>query len=173
MKEKLFPFTHILCPTDFSEPSLRALELAVAMAQRHEVSLTLLHVADEIPRMAVSPTGTPGFDVVGVQRQGLIDEAKKKLKKFAEERIAQDVRSRVSLHVEVGLAPLLVAHIADELAVDVIVMGTHGRTGWRRFLAGSVTEGVLHEARCPVLVVPPAERRGQVVCQFPSERTDQ
>jgi hypothetical protein len=60
-----------------------------------------------------------------------------------------------TLAAEEGDAPSTIVDVALSLGVDLIVMGTHGRRGFKRLLAGSVTEAVLHEARCPVLTVPP------------------
>jgi nucleotide-binding universal stress UspA family protein len=126
----------LCCPVDFSEPARAALEVAVDLSVRLGSELTLLHV-DAIGKLAQElPSGEP--------------EAQLSAWKAEAERLgAQHVTTeRVGGQAELAI----VAH-ARRRGVDLIVMGTHGRTDREGMLSGSVAEGVVRNAACPVLTV--------------------
>jgi nucleotide-binding universal stress UspA family protein len=142
----------ILCPIDFSEDSRHALAHASALARWYGAAITLLHVShpeaftnppllfDELPRGA-----------------GRIEAA---LHAAGEElpRWAEPVRSAgipVETLIECGYVVRHILERAAARAADLIVMGTHGRSGFERLVLGSVTEKVLRKAPCPVMAVPP------------------
>jgi len=137
----------ICCAVDFSEPSWIAMEQAADLANRLHTELTLVHV--------VAPSAPAGTDVADVSRQlGDADarQAEETLEVWradAEQRAAVPVRARVLS----GDPPLEIARFADEEGYDLIVVGTHGRTGLSRLFLGSVAERVLRRAPIPVLVV--------------------
>jgi nucleotide-binding universal stress UspA family protein len=141
--------SRILVPTDFSEPSIEALELAIELASRFSASVTLLH-AQEMPTYvfpdAVMPV-TP--QVVAELEKSSKDEL---------ERIAGRVRAAgIPVNTKTVLGPNdgEICRFAEEMNADLIVMGTHGRTGLRHVLLGSVAEKVVRRAPCPVLTVRP------------------
>ena len=141
---------HILVPTDFSSTSDAALDYARALAARFGASLHLLHVIQDPflsgPLVAEAyVTETPGV------RTTIMDDAKARL---AHRLTARD-RDTFAAHAEVVFgrdAETIVDYAADR-GVDLIVMGTHGRTGMAHLLLGSVAERVVRTAHCPVLTV--------------------
>jgi nucleotide-binding universal stress UspA family protein len=141
----------ILVPTDFSPPSERALEMAIEMARRFGAELTLFH-AHELPAY-VFPDG-----VMPVSPQILAELERSMTAEL--ERLATIVRAAgVSARIKTGVGAhdVEICHYAEEMSADLIVMGTHGRTGLRHVLLGSVAEKVVRRAPCPVLTVRPTE----------------
>jgi nucleotide-binding universal stress UspA family protein len=135
----------ILCPTDFSEASKRALSLAVPIAEKFDAEIYLVHVVPVIP---VTPSVTARFDVPEYQRL-LRSEAENELAKLSKS------LSSVKTHAIVtdGSASDGILKTADEKNVDLIVIATAGATGWEHVVFGSVAEKVVRRARCPVLTV--------------------
>ena len=142
----------ILCPVDFSEPSLRALRHASAFAGWYEAALTALYVNPTLPIEARGDLGTfaVGSTAVLEERSTAVMQ---ELRGFVK-RAASDQTVDIELEEEARIADAIVAR-ATSLPADLIVMGTHGRTGIKRLLVGSVAERVLRTAPCPVMVVPP------------------
>ena len=131
----------ILFPTDFSDHSERALELARALARDYGARLVLLHVAAP-PELASEAALV--FRVWFEQA-----ELKRKLRRL----VAAHANLRPEHCFEQGDAAAEILRVAREERADLIVMGTHGRTGLGRLLMGSVAEQVLRRAPCPVLTV--------------------
>jgi nucleotide-binding universal stress UspA family protein len=136
----------ILCPTDFSEPSKRAVALALSIAEKFEAQIYFVHVVLEIPRLA--PSRTAHFDVPEYQRL-LRSDAEKQLAEVAKS--VTTVKTHTLLRE--GNAADGILKAADENAVDLIVIATAGATGWEHLIFGSVAEKVVRRARCPVLTV--------------------
>lgn len=141
-------FARIVAATDFSEPAERASRLAVDLARAHGAELVLLHVFVELPLYAETPATTVA-QVYDEQRRWVQDELDVRAKNAA----AGNLRVRTRL--ETGSAPETIAAIAREESADLVVVGTHGRTGLDRVMLGSVAERVVRVAPCPVLVVRP------------------
>jgi len=141
---------HILCPIDFSDFSRHALDHAVAVARRYESTLTLLHVYPLTPSMAYAP-GTPVLPVV-VPTPADLEALRVSMKRFAE----SETDASVPMQFDMGEGDAATEILARATAMpsDLIVMGTHGRSGFERLVLGSVTEKVIHKAPCPVLTVP-------------------
>jgi nucleotide-binding universal stress UspA family protein len=139
----------ILCPTDFSATSARAFEHAVALAAWYEAALTILHVTSDtiVPFSEVAYIGNPMLMDPGVLDQTLSD-----LSALAAP--ARRIGLRADTEVREGGPAAEILDAARELPADLVVMGTHGRTGFERFVLGSVTETVLRRVPCPVLTVP-------------------
>lgn len=144
-----FSVRRILVPTDFSEPSSYALEMAIELGRRFGAELVLFH-AHEMPAY-VFPDGvmpvTP--DVLSDLQTAVDGEL---------ERLAARVRAaglRVSRRSAIGVHDLEICRAAEEVDADLIIMGTHGRTGLRHALIGSVAEKVVRKAPCAVLTVRP------------------
>ena len=143
-------FTRILVPTDFSQPTDAALAYAKDIASRFGASLHLVHVLED-PVV----TGVFGAPTYVPESPG----ASAALRADAEFRLGarlNDVTSaRLCITSEVLYGPNAptIVNRARELAIDLIVMGTHGRTGMAHALMGSVAERVVRFASCPVLTV--------------------
>lgn len=138
---------HVLCPTDFSEFSERALRHAVAIASTQRSALTIVHV---FPYAAPIGGGMPPalVQLLGpAARQKLLD----RLQAFAEPARAAGLSPQTIL-LE-GDPAREIRRLAEALSADMLVLGTHGRRGLERFVLGSVTEQLVRRAPCPVLTV--------------------
>lgn len=138
----------ILCPTDFSLFSSRALRHAVALAERFEARLTLLHVIPQWIPYAGGAAPFPAPPLVGPEINRHIE---KDLRAFAGP--AEEAGIAVELLVREGDPWREIVAVAEEQPADLVVMGTHGRSGFEQLLLGAVAEKVLHRAPCPVLTV--------------------
>jgi nucleotide-binding universal stress UspA family protein len=141
----------ILCPIDFSDGSRRALDYAVAIARWYESAVTALHVFSPAPIAAYGPGPVVLQPIVltDADREELLREARR----FVEAEAAPGVTVEVLLRE--GDATTEVLAQASAMDADLIVLGTHGRSGFERLVLGSVTEKVLRKASAPVLTVPP------------------
>jgi nucleotide-binding universal stress UspA family protein len=148
-------FQRILVPTDFSDCSHSACDVATQLATKFGASIDILHV-DE-------PPAWQGF-VIPELIVSMPNEASTSLHKFVQTRTQRALEQLVEklqragvTHVrhrtEAGEPGSLILRIAAEEHFDLIVMGTHGRKGIERLVMGSVAEGVVRQARCPVLTV--------------------
>lgn len=143
----------ILCPVDFSECSRHAFDYAVAMARWYEAQVTALHVFTEYPLASMLPS-TPSEVVLPSPLQEVgRDALMRKMRLFIEGAPAVDVPVGLALQDAPDVHREILAQ-ADALKADLIVVGSHGRSGFERLLLGSVTEKVLRKATCPVMVVP-------------------
>jgi nucleotide-binding universal stress UspA family protein/CBS domain-containing protein len=139
----MLPIRSILIPTDFSERSGHALQLAGALARDYDARLTVLHVA-------APPTMFYGEGVIlPPEPEALYQEARSRLNGLA----LPDLAIRADRRLEQGDPATEILHIAQQIHCDLIVMGTHGRTGLKRLLMGSVAEQVVRKASCPVLTL--------------------
>jgi nucleotide-binding universal stress UspA family protein len=147
----MLPFKKILCPTDFSEPSYKALEVAIDLAAHFSAELHLLNVIAPVPPITPGPAPSVGFNVALYQKE-LQKSAERNLKKVVEEKIPKKISVRS--FIEQGIPGDKIAETAEKVKVDLIVIAKHGMTGWRHLIFGSVAEKVLRTASCPVLAVP-------------------
>ena len=144
----------ILCPIDFSECSERALDYAARMAKTLAADLQLLHAyvdpLSSIPFARTSSAGAPSAEpeIVAQARKHRKDEILRLQDMCAQHGVATQVEE-----VE-GEARKVINEVALRDNVDLIIMGTHGRTGAARALLGSVSERVVRSSPCPVLIVP-------------------
>jgi nucleotide-binding universal stress UspA family protein len=143
----------ICCPVDFSEPARRAFDEAIDLARRLGAELVVAHVY-----VPITPAAT---DVLVSSRGVLETEGIEEARELETWRVDAQERldAPVTASVLAGEASAEIARFARENGVDLIVMGTHGRTGFRRFVLGSVAERVVRFAPCPVLVVRRKEAR--------------
>jgi nucleotide-binding universal stress UspA family protein len=149
------PFNNILFAADFSENSRRAFRLACSLAVERKTKLTVLHVVEPnwVPEEPVY-FGQPTVQFYSVgPGETRRETLQRKLCEFYVPGEALDVTYRV----REGDIAAEILQIAKEIESDLIVMGTHGRTGLRWLLAGSVAIAVLHEAHCPVLALRDAD----------------
>jgi nucleotide-binding universal stress UspA family protein len=134
----------ILCPVDFSGISQHALDHAAAIARWYEARLTLLYVFPNRPVMDVPPVV-----LEDVHRERLMSDLR---------RMAAAVPQDVPVEFRVLEAAFVYEEILAELGAtdaDLLVIGTHGRSGFQRLFLGSVTEKVIRKTTCLTLVVPP------------------
>jgi nucleotide-binding universal stress UspA family protein len=142
------PFKRILCPVDFSQASLAALQFALSLAQEADADLALLHVM-EWPA-GYEPARLSAFDVPQYTAAREKDAAE------ALDRLIPDAARdwcQASTHLAHGKAYEQVLSLARETGVDLIVIGVHGRNVWDLALFGSTTNQVIRGAACPVLTV--------------------
>ena len=142
-----FRIKSILVPVDFSDCSRKALQYAIPFAQQHQAAITLLYV------VAPPPYNTGEF---GAVNYALIESdmraaAEEKLKAFAETELA--TQTQKEWVVRTGSASAEIIAAAQSMPADLIVISTHGRSGIKHVLLGSVAEAVVRRAPCPVLVV--------------------
>lgn len=140
--DKLGPFQRVLVPTDFSESSLYAGELAAQMLDARGAELELVHVVD-LPRAV--ETSAHAVAIV----EDLEAQADQQLERQATRLVAP---GRVHWHAELGRVAEKVLARIDDPAPDLVVVGSHGRSGLARMVLGSVAELVVRHAHCPVLV---------------------
>ena len=145
----MLPFKRILCPTDFSEPAFTALKRAEELARHFSAELWVMHVIPSLPgpHMYADPPLATSFDVAMFQQELAI-------------KAEQMLKDLVSHHkvgtrdlVTTGEAAPEILRIAQQERVDLIVIASHGLTGWRRMVFGSVAEKVVRQATCPVLTI--------------------
>ena len=139
----------ILCPADFSDASAHAIDQAVVIAGWYKARITALHVF------------SPVFPAV----PGLATSSGESVEETEMERLRRQTAARfgaataagigLDILVDVGQPASRILDRAADLPADLIVMGTHGTSGFEHLVLGSVTEKVLRKAACPVLTVPP------------------
>ena len=140
----MIPITRVLCPVDFSDTSQHAVDHAAAIADWYQARLTLLHVFVTLPTSEAPPL--------------ILDDATRECLETSLRRMAAGVPPGLSLDIRLEQAEHVHRGVLDHLAAshaDLLVLGTHGRSGFERFFLGSVTEKVIRKATCPTLVVPP------------------
>jgi nucleotide-binding universal stress UspA family protein len=147
----------ILCPIDFSDASFEALSTAIKLALHFHAKLCLAHVLP--PVVASGP-------VIGADPTYLLQDAKaysEELRADAEKKLREIIEHRIALELEVrsvvafGDAATEIVQLADTEAAGVIVISTHGLTGWRHLVFGSVAEKVVQLSHRPVLVIPASQ----------------
>jgi nucleotide-binding universal stress UspA family protein len=144
--DSLIKWRTILVPVDFSECSKQALACAVPFARQFGARLELVHVV--APYYAFDPNGMDGYQqgqavTVAAAKQGLIEQA--------EAMVPQDLRP--GIQVRCGRIITEIANAASEVSADLIIISTHGYTGFKHVAFGSTAEGVVRLAPCPVLTV--------------------
>jgi nucleotide-binding universal stress UspA family protein len=137
----------ILCPTDFSDFSARALAHATAFARWYGARITLLYVSPLIPPVGAFPPLVSSVAVEPLSRERALDD----LRAFGASAAAAGVP--MDAVVRDGSAGARILEEASEANADLVVMGTHGRGGFERLVLGSVAEKVLRKSPCPVLTV--------------------
>jgi universal stress protein A len=138
-------FRKILCAVDFSESSRAAFDAAVGLALTHDAALELLyvcHVPSALPESVVATT----IELVAGPVQDRLDEWRRLA-------TAAGVTSVATVCLPASTVWTTIVRMAREGSHDLLVVGTHGRTGLEKVLRGSVAERVVQHAPCPVLVV--------------------
>jgi nucleotide-binding universal stress UspA family protein/predicted transcriptional regulator len=147
------PYRKIMCPVDFDDSSLEALDAAARIARDNDGTLIVLHI---VP-MVIMPTGMPVY--VDVYK-GQEDVARRKLIEIARTRLAG---IKYELMVKMGIPAESILQVERKLSPDLLVMATHGRKGFSHFFLGSVAEVVLRQATCPVMTIRAGQNRRSMV----------
>jgi nucleotide-binding universal stress UspA family protein len=150
------PFRTILFAADFSENSQEAFRAACSLADETETRLHVLHVVE--PSWVLEKPGDFEQATVPLEEEPGGEGRDEALRRRMCEVYAPDQPSQVEYHTSEGDPPTEILHMADEVGADLIVVGTHGRTGLSWLLAGSVATAVLRQACCPVLALRARER---------------
>jgi nucleotide-binding universal stress UspA family protein len=147
------PFKSILCAVDFSQASLHAVEYALSLAQEAAARLVVAHVID-----------WPNTAGLSAPLAAAIDDSRRdyEARRLADLRAAVPASARAWCQIEevlaVGTPGQQIVHLANAQAIDLIVMGVHGKSALNLAIFGSTTRQVVHDAHCPVLTVPAACR---------------
>lgn len=140
-------FSHILCATDFSHSAERGIAIALKLAADLDARLTILHIDNSLWMTMGNLAPLPNMKQEGRER------IEKELKQL---RVRLDLAPR-QIEVLEGNAHELIAERVASSGADLLVMGTHGASGWERRHLGSVAEKLLHRVEVSMLVVPPEE----------------
>jgi nucleotide-binding universal stress UspA family protein len=142
-----FRLKNILVPIDFSDCSKKALQYAIPLAKQYDAAITLLYVLPRAPYMGgeYGAIDYPSFE------NEMIENAEKELSKFVVDEVQGAVRNEA--FVRTGSPAAEIVEMARSQPSDLIVVSTHGRSGLKHVLLGSVAEHVVRSAPCPVLVV--------------------
>lgn len=142
----------ILCPVDFSRFSHHAYEQAVELAREFGAEITVLHACAVAPVTSLAPVGAPlalePARLTGETRRAVMAE----LREFTDEVDAGGLSVKTTINEHAPVEAII--GTATSWPADLIVIGTHGRSGFERLMLGSVAEKVLRKAPCPVLTVP-------------------
>ncbi len=144
----------ILVPVDFSENARLALTCASQLAALYGARLEVLHVIDQVVYPDFYPPLVPPVWAAD-------DELRERSEERLRELLAQLPHPEARTHVGSGRASPEIVRFADQLPADLIVIASHGLTGLRHMLLGSVTEQIVRSAPCPVLTVKTLEGRGE------------
>ena len=140
---------NVLFPTDFSPTSEAALPYVTAICRRFRSTLHMVHVLSDAGLLMM--TGGVDYVSMGTIYEDAQNEAKEKLDQIS----ARFEHIALRKYVRHGQVWKNLCGIVEENGIDLIVVGTHGRTGFGKLLLGSVAEGILRHAPCPVLTVGP------------------
>jgi nucleotide-binding universal stress UspA family protein len=161
-REANMRIARVLCPTDLSETSAHAIEWAATVAGYYKAGITALHVLSPIRLAMPGPATTgPGGSVAENEIERLRKEVAAQCGAVTVAGVDMDIA------VDIGQPASRILERAASLPADLLVMGTHGTSGFEHLVLGSVTEKVLRKATCPVLTVPP---RAQAISHLPFAR---
>lgn len=146
--KRAFRLKRILVPTDFSGFANKALDYAQAFAERNGAEIVLLHVVEPTYYAELDQTIPPNF--FELQRD-LVRSRHEHLDRIAKEKVTGRVPARAVVHL--GNPYSVIVETAKAMAVDLIIIATHGHTGLKHALLGSTAERVVRHAPCPVLTV--------------------
>lgn len=153
----MLPFDTILCPLDFSESSYKALHNAAELAMHFQAKLLLVHVLAPIPITPVASSLVPA--VMPIESTAATEGVIRAQETAATERLnvaAKQLPSGLKLRTAIGSGDAAeeIVRLAKTEAADLLVISTHGATGWRLLVFGSIAEKVIRLADRPVLVIP-------------------
>ncbi|MFN3530915.1 MAG: universal stress protein [Candidatus Brocadia sp.] len=138
---------NILCPIDYSVYSEMALKYAIEFAEKYEAKLYLMHVLD----IRVYDISDPDLYNVSIVDTETIEKLRERLLRCVNE----DTKGRIPVEAIIiqGVPFAEIIKASRDYKIDLIVLGTHGRTGLSHAIMGSVAEKVVRKAPCPVLTI--------------------
>ncbi len=139
----------IIHPTDFSEPSRYALRYAMSFAEEYDATLVIVHVIEEVAKAMY-------FDMLQAPPLAdLMADIEKQAERALNDLVPEEHREKLTIEhvIRKGVPFLEIVRCAEEMKADMIVCGTHGRTGLKHALFGSVAEKIVRKSPCPVLSV--------------------
>jgi nucleotide-binding universal stress UspA family protein len=143
------PLKRIVVPLDGSDSSFRAAKYAIKIARLANAEIILLHAVVNPPYVE--------YHSAGIMISTYVEEAKRQAEmwytKVGDMATKEGINFSVDTILDIVSAADSIVNYAESKRVDLIIMGTHGRTGIKRFLLGSVASGVVSHAKCSVLVV--------------------
>lgn len=143
----LFLTKKIVCPTDFSEPARKGVDAAVELAEKFSTELILVHV---ITLASLKPTSSQRS--ANLRRRK--ENAEQAMARLVQEAVPSHIKCRSQIIGDMRLrAADAIVDLAEEEAADLIVLASHGQSGWGRIFFGSVAENVVRLSICPVLTV--------------------
>jgi nucleotide-binding universal stress UspA family protein len=150
----MLPVKKLLAPTDFSDTSVETVMNASELAMHFGAELLVVHVIPPIPTLPSDPHYN--FEVPAYQ-EALQDNAQRQLEETVDGQVSEQVAARTILSH--GDPAREIVRIAKEEQIDMIVIATHGLTGWQHLVFGSVAEKVVRTAECAVLTVRGARKQ--------------
>ncbi|MGB3223289.1 MAG: universal stress protein [Desulforhopalus sp.] len=160
----MFPVSSILWPTDGGEPSYKALDAAIGIAEKFNARIYALRVVAPVPALAgpgYAPTIGAGYEPMAIKgydvplyQQELLKSAENELSQVVARKVPKEIE--ITQEVKIGTPADVIIEFGREKNVDIIIMSTHGRTGISRFMIGSVAEKTIRQSTIPLLVIPAA-----------------
>jgi nucleotide-binding universal stress UspA family protein len=160
----MFPVSSILWPTDGGEPSCKALEAAIAIAEKYNARIYALRVVAPVPPLAgpgYAPMVGAGYESMAIKgydvplyQQELLKSAENDLSQVVAKKVPKKIK--ITREVKIGTPAEVIIEFAREKNIDIIIMATHGRTGISRFMIGSVAEKTIRQSTIPLLIIPAA-----------------
>lgn len=151
----MLPIKKIISPTDFSELSDMGLKAAIELAEHFSAELLVVHVV--APLSAVVTSAAPAAHYLPEVMESIRNDAENSLQDLMEKKVPRSLRAK-SILLEGPPADEIVDY-AKEVDADLLVIATHGQSGWKRFMFGSVTEKVMRLSKSPVLIIGTQEKQ--------------
>jgi nucleotide-binding universal stress UspA family protein len=150
------PVKAILAPTDFSEASREATATANDLARAFQAELVIVHVVSTVPPFPGNMGSAAAVFNADTYQSDLIKHWGGELNAFASQLVPGERKVRTIIRE--GDPGKNIVELAEQEGVDLVVIATHGRTGLKRFVFGSVAEKVVRHCPCPVLVIPEGQQ---------------
>ncbi len=149
----MFPFKKILCPTDFSDPSLCGIKMGNMLAEQYGSEIIIVNVHKPIPKLPTPrvEASETVFDISAYENE-VIKDAEANLAQLSGSILDDSLSPK--LIVRMGRPAEEILKVAEEENVDAICIATHGRTGLSHIVFGSVAQRVVRRAHCVVITIP-------------------
>ena len=145
-------FKRILCPTDLSEESFKAFPFAFDLARVFDAEIYFINVVNINAAVSSAPVAELGFDATFMEFVSAVSkDARRQLNETLSGRVPENLKFQPI--VVQGIAAEQILRAVDDHEIDLIVIATHGHTGWRHMVFGSVAEKVVRQSKVPVLTV--------------------
>ena len=145
-------FRHILCPTDLKERAYIALKKAVQIAHQFNSKITMLNAHPEFMDRQEREMLRVSFDGLKEKYRRIAVESREEMKAEISKLHAEDIQ--IDYVLLEGKPETIIVETAEKIGIDLIVICTDGRDNIKDFLTGTITEHVINNAPCPVLVIP-------------------